>query len=142
MIGYDAFDCWLLGGRMAGAVVQEHVEVYLSIACQTGNMVPPLVYDCLKMGEPSRLGACCVQQKRLVLLETLHRLHRRHRPSQHRYQYYRSQPLFTWTSDCNLTLAWQSFYEFCPKNELRNNEDLLASYNFQGLICKSKAHVS
>lgn len=102
VIGYDAFDFWL-GERMAGAVVEEHEEVYFSIACQTGNMIPPLVYDCLKMGEPSGLGACCVQQKRLVLLETLHRLHSRRRPSQHRYQYYRPQSLFTWTkplSDC------------------------------------------
>jgi hypothetical protein len=115
---------------MADAVVEEHVEVYFSIACQTGNMVQPLVYDCLKMGEPSGLGACCVQQKRLVLLETLRRLRRRRRPSLHSYHYYRRQPLFSGLSNCNFTWTWQSFVRRMKKTM----RICLPAANLRGLI--------
>lgn len=116
---------------MADAVVEERVEVYFSIACQTGNMVPPLVYDCLKMGERLRLGACCVQQKRLSLLGTLCS---RRRPSQHSYHYYCRQPLFSGLSNCNFTWTWQSFVR-----RMKNNEDLLASCQPSGLDIKEQS---
>lgn len=117
---------------MADAVVEEHEEVYFSIACQTGNMAPPLVYDYLKMGERSGLGACCVQQKRLVLLETLHRLHRR-RPSQHRYHYYRRQPLFMWLD------LWQSFVQ---SQRMKTMRICLPAANLWGSSKKNKALIS